>query len=86
MLSLKPKLNVCSLQFAANKFNVATVAPTVSKVRGEFDEDLTVPFLFSVIDSQQKNSADNLRRFNQFAAAANKRIAELEAEVKRLQS
>ncbi len=31
---MKPKLNVCSLQFAANKFNVATVAPTVSKVRG----------------------------------------------------
>ena len=56
-------------------------------LRGKFGDDveLIIPFMFSVIDSQQKNSAVNLRRFNQFAAAANKRIAELEAEVKRLQ-
>ena len=57
-------------------------------LRGKFgnDVELIIPFLFSMIDLQQKNSAATLRRFNQFASAANKRIAQLEAEVKRLQS
>ena len=48
--------------------------------------DFVMPFLFSVVDSQQRNLLAALQRFNQFAAQAQKRIAELESENKRLKS
>ena len=46
--------------------------------------DLTLPFFFSVIDSQQKNLIITQQRVNQFAAQTQARIAELENEIKRL--
>ena len=65
---------------------------------GEYD--VLVSALCAALNTQQKRNAFNLqkfnkfvtqsrgqvKKFNQFAAAANKRIAELEAEVKRLQT
>ncbi|MBQ7454039.1 MAG: hypothetical protein IJS69_03170 [Selenomonadaceae bacterium] len=51
---------------------------------GEYD--VLISALCTFINTQQKLFAMNQQQFNQFAAAANKRIAELEAEVKRLQS
>ncbi len=64
------------------------------------DIELTIPLLFSVIDLQQKqvimqnrrfqqtaaHAQEQVNKFKQFAAAANKRIAQLEAELKRLKS
>ncbi len=55
--------------------------------KGNDSFDLTVPFFFSVIDSQQKNliqAQQQFVKFNQFASQAQKRIAELENEIKRL--
>ena len=46
----------------------------------------TVPFLFSVIDGQQKNQLVMQQKFNQFAAQTQSRIAELENEIRRLTS
>ena len=55
----------------------------------ENDSDFTllIPFLFSVIDSQQKSliqAQQHFVKFNQFAAQAQKRITELESELLRL--
>ena len=51
---------------------------------GEFD--VLIPALCTALNTQQRNNALNVQKFNQFAKAANKRIAQLEAELKRLQS
>ena len=61
------------------------------------EHDVLICAMCTVLNTQQKINVANIQQFNQFvahtqtqvdqfAAAANKRIAELEAEVKRLQS
>lgn len=46
------------------------------------DIELIIPFMFSIIDSQQKVNAANNQKFQQFAAQAQARIAQLEAQLK----
>ena len=46
------------------------------------EQDVLVSALCTVINTQQKISAINQQKFNQFAAQAQKRIAELEAQLK----
>lgn len=46
------------------------------------DIELIIPFMFSVIDSQQKNLIKAQQQFQKLAAQAQKRIAELEAQLK----
>lgn len=50
------------------------------------DYDVLIPALCAVLNAQQKNSVMNHQRFNQFAAQAQARIAELENEIQRLKS
>lgn len=51
-----------------------------SKDLGE--QDILVPLLFAIINTQQKISFMNRKKFNEFAAQAQRRIAELEAQLK----
>ena len=58
-------------------------------IKGEFgdrlgDNDVLIAALCTALNTQQKISAVERKQFNQFAAAAQQRIAALEAEVKRL--
>ncbi|MCR5834319.1 MAG: hypothetical protein K6G55_06710 [Selenomonadaceae bacterium] len=46
------------------------------------DYDVLVSALCTMINTQQKIAAVNQQKFNQFAAQAQKRIAELEAQLK----
>ena len=46
----------------------------------------TVPFLFSVIDGQQKNQLMEQQQFQKFAVQAQQRIAALENEIRQLKS
>jgi len=48
--------------------------------------NLTVPFLFSVIDFQQKDLTNIQQEYKDLAAQAQQRIVELENEIKRLKS
>ena len=48
--------------------------------------DVVISALCTALNTQQKISAVNQQKFNQFAAQAKARIAQLEAEVKRLQT
>lgn len=48
------------------------------------DIDLIIPFMFSVIDSQQKALIQTQQQFQKFAAQAQKRIADLESEIRHL--
>ena len=48
--------------------------------------DFTMSFLFSVVDTQQRNLLAARQQFNQFAAQAQSRITKLEAELKQLKS
>ena len=66
---------------------------TVYKIlQRQFDDksgsfEFLLPFMFSVIDSQQKSlirAQQQFEKFNQFAAQSKARIAELESEVNRL--
>lgn len=50
------------------------------------EHDILIPMLSSSLNHMQKVVAINQQQFNQFATAANKRIAELEDEVRRLRS
>ena len=53
---------------------------------GDGDNTALTAFVFSTMNIQQLQSLQMQQQFNRFAAAAQKRIAELEAEVKRLKS
>ena len=82
-----------------NDRSFADVYKALQYVFGEKlgEHDVLICALCTVLNTQQKINAANIQQFNQFvahaqeqvdqfAAAANKRIAELESEVKRLQS
>ena len=66
----------------------AAVYEAIKKEYGEnFGEhDVLVAALSTVLNTQQKISLTNQKKFQQFAEQAQARIAELEAEVKRLQN
>ena len=61
-------------------------APAIDEILSNEFGNAETTFLFNRMNIQHLQSLQMNSRFNQFADAANKRIAELEAEVKRLQS
>ena len=54
--------------------------------KNDNDFGLTIPFLCSIIDRQQKNLMVTQQRFNNFAKQAQKRIAELENELNKIKN
>ena len=50
------------------------------------EHDVLIPALATALNTQQKINDSNQQKFNQFAAQAQARIAQLEAELKRLQT
>ena len=72
----------CAIETPFNVYNI------FRKEFGSYlgEHDVLVAALCTAVNTQQKLAAVNQQRFKNFAAQAQKRIAELEAEVKRLQT
>ena len=74
-----------------HEYNEKSSADIYEAIKFNFAErlgenDVLVSMLLTILKSQYKINVTNQYKFNQFATAANKRIAELEAEIKRLKS